>query len=80
MGIPRGEVLPMIDLISIKEAARLLQVNPMTLRRHESQDGRSCRIYGHEIRVYRVSSLPGSQRRYDRNEIMRVLARLQKAR
>ena len=66
----------MVDLIFINEAARLLKVHPETLRRHETADGRYCEIYGTRIRVYRLSNVPGGQRRYDRNEVVRLLNRL----
>lgn len=71
----------MVDLIPINEAARLLKVHPETLRRHETTDRRWCQIYGNRIRVYRLSHEPGqaAQRRYDRNEIIRLLNGLQRA-
>lgn len=65
-----------MDFVSIADAARLLQVHPSTLRRNESPDGKWCDIYGTRIRVYRVSSEPGGQRRYDRAEIIRKFYRL----
>lgn len=72
----------MVDLIPIDKAAKLLKVHPNTLRRHETADGRWCEIYGGRIRVFRLSNEPGpaAQRRYDQNEILRLLGGLQKAR
>jgi DNA-binding transcriptional MerR regulator len=67
-----------MDLVSIQVAAKLLQVHPNTLRRNESRDGKWCCIYGARLRVYKVSNEPGSQRRYDKDEIQRVLRRLQR--
>jgi len=65
------------DLISSTEAAKLLFVHPATLRRYETSDGKWVEIYGMRIRVYRFD---GGQRRYDRNEIIREIQRLKKAR
>lgn len=67
-----------MDLISITDAARLLQVHPSTLRRNESPDGNWCNIYGTRIRVYRISSEPGGQRRYDRGEVIRKFYQLRR--
>lgn len=70
----------MLDLVPIKEAAKLLRVHPNTLRRRETPDGRWCEMYGARIRVYRLSNDrgPASQRRYDRSEIARLMARMQR--
>ncbi|HWI53157.1 MAG TPA: hypothetical protein VNT01_13535 [Symbiobacteriaceae bacterium] len=65
------------DLISIREAAKLLFVHPGTLRNYETPDGKWVEIYGMRIRVYRFDS---GKRRYDRNEIIREINRLKKAR
>jgi hypothetical protein len=63
----------MADLITTKEAARLLKVDPRTLRKYESSDGRWCEILGLRFRVFRLGFTPLSQRRYDRDEILRAL-------
>lgn len=68
-----------MKLVSIAVAAKLFGVDPVTLRRHETSDGCWTEMYGHRIRVYRIGFLPSSQRRYDEDEIRRVLVRLQKA-
>lgn len=68
----------MYDPIGIDEAARLLGCSPNTLRRHETKDGKFCEVYGHRIRVYRTSLSRHGQRRYDRNEIERLMYRLAK--
>lgn len=67
-------------LIPIGDAARLLNLDPTTLRRRESPDGRYAEVYGHRIRIHRLAPGPNGQRRYDEEEILRVLARLQRAR
>lgn len=69
-----------MKLISIVEAARLLGTSTQTLRRHETEDGRWAIIYGHRIHVYRIGFLPSSQRRYDEDEIRRVLSKMQRVR
>jgi hypothetical protein len=55
-------------------------MDPATLRRRETSDGRWAEIYGHRIRVYRIDLNPNAQRRYDEDEIHRMLARLSKDR
>lgn len=67
-----------MKLISISAAAGLLGVDTSFLRRHETPDGRWVEIYGHRCRVHRLSPGPRGQRRYDEDEIRRVLARLQR--
>lgn len=64
-----------MKLIPISEAARLLGVDPDTLRRHETPDG-YLEIYGYRIRVYRLSPSPNARRRYDEREIYRVLSKM----
>lgn len=68
-----------MDLISIGEAAKLLGVAVHTLRRYETEDGRWCEIFGQRFRVHRMHPGPLGRRRYDRNELMRVIARMQRA-
>lgn len=63
-------------LISIREAARLLQVHPHTLKNNETADGNWCTVYGLKLRVYRISNLPNAQRRYDADEIERAVNRI----
>lgn len=65
------------DLVTIREAAKLLFVHPNTLRNHETPDGKWTEVLGLRIRVYRFD---GGQRRYDRAEIIRKIERLKKAR
>ncbi|HLN65310.1 MAG TPA: hypothetical protein VK464_27630 [Symbiobacteriaceae bacterium] len=65
-----------MKLITIGEAARMLSVDPATLRRHETPDGRWVELYGHRIRVHRMSPSPKAQRRFDEADIFRVLARM----
>jgi hypothetical protein len=72
------EGLP-VKLISISQAARLLGLAPSSLRRHECPDGRHAEIYGQRIRVWRTGLGPKAQRRYDEDEIRRVLARMARA-
>ncbi|MFZ5825250.1 MAG: hypothetical protein ACOY94_13120 [Bacillota bacterium] len=69
-----------MKLVSISRAARLLGIDPGGLRRRETPDGRYCEVYGHRIKVFRVDLGPGAQRRYDEDEIQRVLARMSKSR
>lgn len=64
----------MANLITTKEAASLLRVDPATLRKYESVDGRWCEILGLRFRVWRTGLSPRSQRRYDRDEILRAFA------
>ncbi|HLN62454.1 MAG TPA: MerR family DNA-binding transcriptional regulator [Symbiobacteriaceae bacterium] len=42
----------MIDLITTGEAARLLGVDPRTLRKYETPDGRWCVLFGFQFRVF----------------------------
>jgi hypothetical protein len=63
-------------LIAIGDAARLLGLDPTTLRRRETSDGQYADVYGHRIRIHRLSLSPNGQRRYDADEIHRVLARM----
>ncbi|MGB6874105.1 MAG: helix-turn-helix domain-containing protein [Dehalococcoidia bacterium] len=55
----------MDDMLTVREAARLLHVHPNTLRRW-TNEGR--------IRAYRIS--PRGDRRFKREEIARFLAEL----
>ncbi|MFZ5825251.1 MAG: hypothetical protein ACOY94_13125 [Bacillota bacterium] len=69
----------MVQMITTKEAARLLQVDPRTLRKYETPDGRWCEVLGLRFKVFRLGLSPLSQRRYDRDEILRALARARRA-
>lgn len=69
-----------MKLITIGEAARLLSVDPQTLRRRETADGKFVDLLGHRIHVYRMGGLLGGQRRFDEAEIHRVLSRMQRVR
>lgn len=66
-----------MKLISIRQAAKLLGLDPQGLRRRETGDG-WAEVYGHRIRVYRIDLTPRAQRRYDEDEIRRVLARIRR--
>lgn len=63
-------------LITIGEAARLLSLDPATLRRRESADGSYVEVYNTRIRVHRLGSGPNSQRRFDEGEIRRLVDRM----
>ncbi|MDF2629524.1 MAG: hypothetical protein K0R39_3355 [Symbiobacteriaceae bacterium] len=66
-------------LIRMSEAARMLGVDAQTLRRRSM--GRDfVEIYGKQLRVYRMDIRPNAERRFDADEIGRLLARVQKAR
>lgn len=65
-----------MGMISIGQAARFLGLDPETMRRRESPDGRWMEIFGHRIRVFRLDMNPGAFRRYDEREIRRLLQRL----
>lgn len=69
-----------MKLVSIATAARLLGLDPASLKRRETADGKWADVYGHRIRVYRIDLTPNAQRRYDEDEIHRVLVRMQRAR
>lgn len=69
-------ILLVIDFISSKVAAALLGVSTHKLFQCETPDGKWVMIYGHRIRVYRPTMDPRTHRRYDRNEIVRVLRQL----
>lgn len=68
-----------MKLITIGDAARLLSVDPQTLRRRETPDGKHVELLGQRIHVYRMGGLLGGQRRFDEAEIYRVIARMQRA-
>lgn len=68
----------MLDLIPTGEAARLLGVDPRTLRKYETEDGRWCMLFGFRFRVYHYGGGARSTRRYDRREILRLLHALQR--
>lgn len=69
-----------MKLVSIGAAAKLLGMDPASLKRRETADGRWAEVYGHRIRVYRIDLAPNAQRRYDEDEIRGMLARLRQAR
>lgn len=70
------KVIAMVDLITTGEAARLLGVDPRTLRKHETADGQWCILFGFQFRVYHYGGDNKSTRRYNRRDIMRVLAKM----
>lgn len=65
-----------MKLISSTEAAQLLQINRVTLYRHETPDGRWCVIFGHRLRVHSVGIGPGAKRRYNEAEVRRLVHEL----
>lgn len=69
----------MIDLIKAGEAARLLGVDARTLKKYESADGQWCVIWGqrYRFRVFHYGGGLRAARCYDRNELMRVLNRME---
>lgn len=69
-----------MKLVSIGRAARLLGIDPSGLRRRETPDGCYCEVYGDRIKVFGVDLGPSAQRRYDEDEIHRLLARMGKRR
>jgi hypothetical protein len=65
-----------MKLIRSGQAAKLLGVDPDTLRRRAA--GRDyLEIFGHRLRVYRMDIGPGAEGRYDEDEIRSLLARVQ---
>lgn len=66
-------------LVRISEAARLLGVDADTLRRRARQKD-WLDIFGHRLRVYRMDVRPDAERRFDADEIARLLTGLKKAR
>lgn len=69
-----------MSMISIGKAAKLLGIDPQTMRRRETPDGRWLEIFGHRIRVFRLDASPTAFRRYDEREIRRLLQRLREER
>lgn len=70
-----------MDLITSGETARLLRVDPRTLRKYETSDGKWCVVFGYRYR-FRVFHYGGGlrpTRRYDRHEVLRVLRELERA-
>jgi hypothetical protein len=67
-------------LVRISEAARMLGVDAETLRRRANKGGDYLEIYGHQIRVYRMDLRSDAERRFNADEIGRVLARVLKGR
>jgi hypothetical protein len=69
-----------VDLMTTGEAARLLGVDPRTLRKYETPDGRWCVLFGFKFRVFHYGGDNKSTRRYDRNEVMQIARGLKRAR
>lgn len=67
-----------MKLIRGSQASRMLGIDTETLRRHESPDGKWAYVYGGRIRVWKLDLSPHAQRRYDENEIRRLLDRLER--
>lgn len=70
----------MVDLIGTGEAARLLGVDQRTLRKYETPDGRYCNLFGLRFRVFHYGGDTKSTRRYDRNEIERIVEQMRTTR
>jgi predicted site-specific integrase-resolvase len=64
------------DMLTTKQVCELLGVDQRTLRKYESADGRWCTLFGTRFRVYRLGNEPHSQRRYHRDEVMRIVERI----
>lgn len=69
----------MVELIGTGEAAKLLGVDQRTLRKSETPDGKYCTLFGFRFRVYHYGGDSKSTRRYDRNEIERVVSQMKQA-
>jgi hypothetical protein len=71
----------MVDLITSGEASRLLRVDPRTLRKYESPDGQWCMVFGdrYRFRVFHYGGGLRAARRYDRNELVRILNRMERS-
>lgn len=65
-----------MGMISIGKAGKLLGLDPDTMRRRETPDGRWLEIFGHRICVFRLDASPTAFRRYDEREIRRLIQRL----
>jgi len=70
-----------VDLIRSSEAAKLLDVCRQTLIKYETKDGQWCVLlgYSYRFRVYNYGGGIRATRRYDRNEILRVLRKYRAA-
>jgi hypothetical protein len=67
-----------MKLIRAGQAARLLGIDPDTLRRRAA--GRNhLEIYGHRLRVFRMDEGPGAEGRFDEDEVQRLVAHLNNA-
>lgn len=51
----------------------MLGVDAETLRRRANKNGDHLEIYGHRIRVFRMDIRPDAERRFDADEINRLL-------
>jgi hypothetical protein len=67
-----------VNLIRIGQAARMLGVDASALRRRLKGD--YVEIFGQRLRAYPMDLSADSERRFDEDEIRRLLARLIKAR
>lgn len=59
--------------INLETASKLFGLNPQTMRRHESPDGKWCTIQGQTFRVYRVGIHMRPHRRYSEPEVLRAV-------
>jgi hypothetical protein len=64
-------------LIRIGQAAKMLGVDPDTLRRHIKGD--YATIFGLRLRAFPMDLNPGCERRFDADEIRRLLAQLERS-
>ena len=62
--------------LTTQQVCRLLGVDPRTLRKYESPDGRWCQLFGFRFRVYRYGTDQHAQRRYQEAEIQRIAENL----
>lgn len=72
------EVVVVKEMLTTKEVCSLLGVDPRTLRKYETPDGKWCEVFGFRFRVYRLGTDPYSQRRYNQVEILRVLEKIKR--
>jgi hypothetical protein len=62
--------------LSVEEAAKILYVNPGTIRQNETRDGMWSIVFGHRIRIYREG--PRRARRFSEAEVRRVALFIQR--
>lgn len=67
-----------VDLITTGEAARLLGIHQRTLRKYETEDGRFTYVFGHQLRVFHYGGDNKATRRYDKREVLRIVAQIER--